>query len=322
MPQLDMPLDQLRTYEGTNPKPEDFDEFWDRSLDQMHGLDPHLVLQPADFKPVGIECFELWFSGLGGARIHAKYLRPAGATHCPAVVEFHGYSMNSGDWFNKLAWVSQGFCIAAMDCRGQGGLSEDLGGVYGNTLKGHIIRGLDSGNPSKLLFRNIFLDAAQLVRLVMDQPEVDASRVATCGGSQGGGLCLAAAALEPRVARCATLYPFLCDYQRVWEMDLAKDAYSELTDYFRRFDPTHSRERQVFNRLGYIDVQHLAPRIEAEVLMGTGLLDPICPPSTQFAAFNKITAPKDVVIYPDFKHEAFPGWADRVLRFTAGMKTE
>jgi|GEM_PF-2913200 len=32
--------------------------------------------------------------------------------------------------------------MAAMDCRGQGGSSEDSGGVKGNTLCGHIIRGL------------------------------------------------------------------------------------------------------------------------------------------------------------------------------------
>ena len=66
---------------------------------------------------------------------------------------------------------------------------------------------------------------------------------------------------------------------------------------------------------GYIDVQHLAPRITAAVLMVTGLMDRICPPSTQFAAFNKITSTKDVVIYPDYEHEGIPGVNDRILRF-------
>jgi cephalosporin-C deacetylase len=49
--------------------------------------------------------------------------------------------------------------------------------------------------------------------------------------------------------------------------------------------------------------------------MGTGLLDNICPPSTQFAAFNKITSKKDVVIYPDFKHEDLWGHSDLVFNF-------
>ena len=98
-------------------------------------------------------------------------------------------------------------------------------------------------------------------------------------------------------------------------MDLAKDAYEELRAFFRYFDPTHEREEEIFTRLGYIDCQYLAPRIKAETQMGVGLMDTICPPSTQFAAYNKITAPKELVIYPDFGHEGLPGHSDRIFRF-------
>ena len=65
------------------------------------------------------------------------------------------------------------------------------------------------------------------------------------GGSQGGALTVACAALEPRVARISTAFPFLSDYKRVWEMDLAKAAYAELRQYFRDFDPEHNRETKV-----------------------------------------------------------------------------
>ena len=51
--------------------------------------------------------------------------------------------------------------------------------------------------------------------------------------------------------------------------------------------------------------------------MFTGLMDTVCPPSTQFAAFNKITAKKDVAIYPDYAHESLPGMIDRVFEFLA-----
>jgi cephalosporin-C deacetylase len=98
-------------------------------------------------------------------------------------------------------------------------------------------------------------------------------------------------------------------------MDLAKDAYEELRLYFRLFDPRHEREKEVFTRLGYIDCQHLAPRIKADVLMFTGLMDTICPPSTQFAAYNKITSKKNVVIYPDFGHEILPDYTDLAFNF-------
>jgi cephalosporin-C deacetylase len=150
-------------------------------------------------------------------------------------------------------------------------------------------------------------------------PEVDENRVGALGGSQGGGLTLACAALEPRIKRLAPVYPFLCDYKRVWEMDLARDAYQELKDYFRRFDPTHAREEEIFTTLGYIDVQHLAKRIKGEVLMAVGLSDTVCPPSTQFAAYNKITSKKEMVIYPDYGHEMLPRFDDMTFEFMMGL---
>jgi len=314
-------LPELKEYAGRNPRPSDFDAYWDDSVAEMQALDPQLELRPnSAISSTAAECFDLRFSGVGGSRVYAKYLRPRGsAGKHPAVLQFHGYSGNSGDWNQKLSFVSQGFCVAAMDCRGQGGLSEDLAGVRGNTLRGHIIRGLDEADPKKLLYRSIYLDAAQLARIVMSLPEVDAGRVGAMGESQGGGLTLACAALEPRIKRAAPVFPFLCDYLRVWEMDLAEAAFEELKLYLRLFDPRHERMSEMFLKLGYIDCQHLAPRIEAKVLMFTGLMDKVCPPSIQFAAYNKIRSPKKMVIYPDFAHERLPDQGDLTFNFLAGL---
>lgn len=324
MPLLDLPLEQLLNYAGRNPRPADFDAYWDEALRELDATDPaaELVSNPVLNAP-GVECCDLWFTGVGGARIYAKYLRPTPATRggkrAPAVLQFHGYSGHGGDWAPKLAYAASGFCVAAMDCRGQGGKSEDKGGVLGNTHSGQIIRGLDDPDPRKLLFRQIFLDTAQLARVVMSLPEVDPERVGAMGGSQGGALTIACAALEPKVRRAAPVFPFLADYRRVWEMDQAKDAYAELRTYFRNFDPRHEREEAIFTKLGYIDLQFLAPRIRAEVLLFTGLADSICPPSTQFAIYNKITAKKAVKIYPDFGHENLPGEPDITFNFMRGL---
>jgi cephalosporin-C deacetylase len=87
-------------------------------------------------------------------------------------------------------------------------------------------------------------------------------------------------------------------------MDLDKGAYEGLRYYFRYFDPRHERENEIFTKLGYIDIQHLAPRIKAKVRMATALMDTTCPPSTQFAAYNKMTCEKEMVLYPDYTHES------------------
>jgi cephalosporin-C deacetylase len=316
---FDMPLEELYDYQGRNPRPDDFDAFWDHGLTEMRAVDPQVELVLASFQVPFAECFHLYFTGVGGARVHAKLLRPKDAAEPhPAVLMFHGYSGNSGDWSEKLGYVAAGRTVAALDCRGQGGLSEDKGGVEGWTLNGHIVRGLGD-KPKRMLFRQIFLDTAQLANIVMDMSDVDANRVGATGGSQGGGLTLACAALEPRLKRAAPVFPFLCDYQRVWELDLAKDAYDELQAWFRRFDPLHEREEEVFSHLGYVDAQHLAPRIQGEVMMSVGLMDKICPPSTQFAAYNKIKSAKSLRIYPDYGHENLPGNSDAIFEFMAGL---
>jgi cephalosporin-C deacetylase len=266
---FDLPIEQLKTYLGKNPCPSDFDSFWDRSLAEMRSIDPEIELIAAEFTAPNVECFHLFFSGVGGARVHAKLLRPTNASSPhPALLMFHGYTGDSGDWFDKLGYASAGFTVAALDCRGQAGLSDDRGSVAGNTLHGQIIRGLNDalrGYSEKLLFRQIFLDTAQLAGIVMEMPDVDANRVGVTGGSQGGALTVACAALEPRIKRAAPLFPFLSDYMRVWEMDQAKDAYKELQE-FRHSDPMHKLEVVIFEKLGYIDIQFLAPRIQAEVL--------------------------------------------------------
>jgi cephalosporin-C deacetylase len=320
MPLLfDMPFEQLQTYQGRNPKPADFDDFWDQALAEMHALDARVELQPAEFQTPFAECSHLYFTGVGGARIHAKLLRPRNAQgKHPAVLMFHGYSGSSGDWADKLGYVAMGYTVAALDCRGQGGRSEDNCTVQGWTLRGHIIRGIDDA-PEKLYYRQVYLDTAQLARIVMDMPDVDPDRVGATGGSQGGGLTLACVALEPRIRRAAPVFPFLCDYKRVWEIDQAKDAYAELKEYLRRFDPRHQQINDVWTKLGYIDVQHLAPRIRGEVLLSVGLSDTVCPPSTQFAAYNKISARKSLVLYPDFGHEGLPGNGDIIFQYMAQL---
>ena len=313
MPSIDMPFDQLKTYRGISPKPADFDDFWSRALDEAKNTQAALEVRPANFQLKGYECSDLFFYGVQNGRIHAKMIRPASQNNLPIVLHFHGYSLRASDWIEYVPFAAAGFCVLAMDCRGQGGLSTDSGGTAGNTLHGHIIRGLDVG-PDKLLFRHIFLDTVQLARVAMELDFTDETKICVYGASQGGALTLALAALVPQVSLLASVYPFLCDYKRVWDLGLTTAAYNELYDYFRKFDPLHEREIEIFNNLGYIDVSNLADKIKGETLFAISLNDDVTPPSTCFAAYNNITAKKELFVYPDFSHETLPGFYDVVLQ--------
>lgn len=319
---IDMPPEKLYQYQGCSPKPRDFDRYWDESLAELDAVKPDISLTPSrEFSAPNAECLDLYFTGVGGARVYAKVLRPKvrrGAA--PAVLMFHGYHGDSDNWYAKLAYVNAGFTVAALDCRGQYGKSEDNLQNLGITVQGHIIRGVDDPDPRKLLFRHNYLDTAELARIVMDLDGVDPDKVGVKGGSQGGGLTYACAALEPRVNRAFAVYPFLSDFRRVWNMDLAKGAYQELTDYFRWRDPLHEHEEEIFTRLGYIDIQNLAPRIKCKFRMFTGLMDTTCPPSTQFAAYNKVASiDKEYRIWYDYKHESLRHAEDMIYMYMMEM---
>jgi cephalosporin-C deacetylase len=307
---FDMPFDELLTYQGSTPRPADFDEYWARALADLADQPADVEITPAEFQTPFARCSHLRFTGTGGARVHAKLLQPH-QPQGPAVLEFHGYSGDSGDWVTKLSYVALGYTVATLDMRGQAGLSVDEIPVAGWSMASYLLRGIDD-KPDNLLYRQLYLDTARLAQIVMELDGVDQNRVGATGYSQGGGLTLACAALEPRVKLAAPVYPFLSDYRRAWELDLEKAPYDEITEYFRKRDPLHQREDEIFTRLGYVDVQHLAPRVQARTVLTVSLNDRVCPPSTQFAAYNKLTCEKSYRLYPDFEHEKLPGTDDAI----------
>lgn len=312
---IDMNLESMKNYYGTNPCPKDFNDYWEKALLEMNSIEADVEFVKNEFQVPFAECYDLYFIGVRGARIHAKFIKPKKIEgRVPAILKFHGYKDSSSPWSTLISYAALGFVVVALDCRGQGGISEDTGCFKGSTVRGHILRGLDD-DPQNMFYRHIFLDVAQIAKIVMDMPFVDENKVSAIGESQGGALAIACAALEPRIKKVAAMYPFLCDYKRVFELDINNSAYEELVYYFRYFDPRHERENEAFNKLGYIDIQNLADRIKGEVLLADGLNDSICPPSTQFAVYNKIKSKKNVIIYPEFGHEYIADFEDIRFKF-------
>jgi cephalosporin-C deacetylase len=307
---FDMPFDELLTYRGSSPRPDDFDEFWARGLAELADVPADVEITPAEFQTPYARCSHLWFTGTGGARVHAKLLQPVTPAG-PAVLAFHGYNGDSGEWVDKLPYVALGHTVAALDVRGQAGLSREETPVAGWSMATYLMRGVDD-RPDNLLYRHLFLDTVRLARIVAGLDGVDPARIGAMGGSQGGGLTIACAALEPTIKLAATVHPFLSDYRRAWELDLDEPPYREIGEYFRRRDPMHSRAEEVFTRMGYVDVQNLAPRVRAKTVMTISLADRTCPPSTQFAVYNKLECEKSYRLYPDFGHAHLPGTDDAI----------
>lgn len=81
MPLIDKPLEELKHYRGISPVPADFDAYWTAALRELDATAPEPELVPSDaIRPPHAECFDLWFRGVGGAKIYAKYVRPKNRT--------------------------------------------------------------------------------------------------------------------------------------------------------------------------------------------------------------------------------------------------
>lgn len=313
MPTTDLPLDQLVTYRGATPRPPDFDDYWTRAISEVAELGLETTTEPADFGTDQVECFHLYFTGVGGARIHAQVMRPARLTRpCPVMLVFHGYQSKVHDWYEELAFPLSGIAVVAMDVRGQSGLSQDNGQFDGSTITGHIIRGIRSNDPTRLFFRRVYQDTLQLARLVRCLDWVDDGAVSAVGFSQGGGLALACSGLcamaGSPLATTVAGYPFLVDFQGLYQAGYPSVAHDEFVFHFRRQDPLHQAADRFFELLGYIDTQFLAEKITNPARVIATLRDEEVPPRTQFAAYNRLgSTTKDLVIYHDHGHEDLPG---------------
>ena len=259
--------------------------------------------------------FDLWYTGMCGARLHAKYLKPVSDEPVPLVLQFHGYPGASRSWFEQASFAGMGMALIALDCPGQGGPSEDIGGFEGTTVAGHIVAGID-GDPANLYYVRLHQDIRILCRIVRELEGIDLARVFVNGASQGGGLGIATCALNSElVNRAAILYPFLSDFRLVWDLDADDIAYEGLRYWSRWFDEDSTRIEEAYTKLAYFDSKNFAPMVTCPVLFGTGTADIVCPPATQFAVYNNLSCEKRHEFFEGFGHEEIQDFDDLIIPF-------
>ena len=309
MTQFDMPLSELRTYRPEIAEPADFDAFWDATLIEARALGGEVTLEPIATPLPNVEIFDMTFPGFNGEPIKAWYSRPAGMPDAalPVVVQFHGYGGGRGLPFEHTFWPSAGYAHIMMDNRGQGSSWGNGGdtpdpGPSGPSLPGFMTRGVE--DPHTYYFRRLLTDAVRNVDAARTLAGVDASQVFVAGGSQGGAMVLAVAALADDLVGVMPDVPFLCHVERaVYITD--EDPFGEI----RRYLSIHRDvAEQTFRTLSYFDGANFAKRASAPALFSVGLFDEICPPSTVFAAYNLYAGvTKDISVYDFNGHEGGAG---------------
>mgnify|MGYP001224383056 CR=1 FL=1 len=319
----DLPLPELERYLPDLDEPADLDDFWSRTLADARRHDVVVDARPVDTGLRLIDTTDLTFAGFDGQPVRAWVTRPAGSEgdSLPAVVEYIGYGGGRGFAHERLAWAAAGFVHVVMDSRGQGSTwgsgahTPDEAGS-GPASPGVMTRGIE--DPERYYYRRMMTDAVRAVDAARALPGVDPARVAVTGGSQGGGLALAAAGLSEGLVAAMPDVPFLCHFRRAVAVTDGF-PYGELVQYLAVHRGAAER---VFRTLSYVDGVHLARRATAPALFSVALRDDICPPSTVFAAYNHYAglAPQrprtDIEVYEFNRHEGGGAFQlDRQLRW-------
>jgi cephalosporin-C deacetylase len=302
---FDLGKAELEAYDPRLPEPPGFGEFWEATLAAAREAAGPPRFEPVDTGYETVDTFDVDFSGYAGQSIKAWLVLPRSRTgRLPCVVEFIGYGGGRGLATEWLTWASAGKAHFIMDTRGQGsvwshGDTPDLQDLPGGPeTPGFMTRGIQ--DKRSYYYRRVFTDAVRAVETAAAHPAVDPGRLAVTGGSQGGGIAIAAAGLLPGLVKVAMPdVPFLCHFRRAVEL-VDSEPYGEL----RRWCLIHRDEAErAWQTLAYFDGVQFARRARAQALFSVALMDTICPPSTVYAAFNAWGGGKDIRVWPFNQHE-------------------
>jgi len=270
----------------------DFQNYWDRARKELGAVEPQYKVTKKD--TLGTPTHNIYLvemRSLGNILIRGWYSVPKKPGKYPAILKVQGYSSNS---LPQDLNYGADFVSFALNIRGHGNSQDDVNPGFPGYLQNFL-------NDKELyIYRGAYMDCVRAMDFLCSRAEVDTSRIVVEGGSQGGALTFATAALDnKRIKLCIPMIPFLSDFP-----DYFKTAAWPANEFINLVEIEKKMSwEKVFYTLSYIDIKNLAPMIKAPMLMYAGLLDEICPPHINFAAYNNVTAKKEYVVAPGAGHD-------------------
>ena len=296
MPYFENQIKEYETYKPLLTKTEDFHTFWRNTLDESDRLPLQGTLEREEYPIKQVDVYRITYQGFGGTPIRGYYILPKETKESlPCIVMYHGYGMDKGSISDYMKWVIQGIAVLAIDNRGHGESSDDSGYVTG-TNGTWVLNGIL--DKDEYYYRKVYIDSKRAIDFLFSRPEIDKSRICIYGGSMGGGIALAVAALDNRPKLVIADVPNMCNIELTIQLKLGGSLLS-LESYFARYP---EKVHQVFQNLTYFDNLNFASMIKSKIRVTVALKDIVCPPQGIFGVYNHIQADKSVVVYPFTGH--------------------
>lgn len=269
----------------------DFENFWMRAKKELAAVDPQFRLIRNDSLSTSKrDVYLMEMRSLDNVLIRGWYACPKAPGKYPAILHVQGYSSNQQ---MSGGYPGDDMAVLVLNVRGHGNSRDDVNPGFPGYLQYKL------KDRERYIYRGAYMDCVRAVDFLCSRPEVDARFIVVEGGSQGGALSVATAALDnERLSLCIPAVPFLSDFPDYF--NVAKWPGNEFVE-FEKNNPDFGWKK-IYENLSYFDIKNLAPWVRCPVFMSMGLVDNVCPPHINFAAYNQLSAPKSYEVFPFSGH--------------------
>ena len=304
-------------------EPADFDAFWQKGKADLAKipLEARLTLLPEACTDK-VNVYHVNFRTLNQAwnpsppRVYGILCEPKAPGKYPAVLKVPGAGVRP--YFGDTDLAARGAVVLEIGIHGiPVNMAKDIyDAMYGGALHSYWVNQLD--NRDTYYYHRVYLGCIRANDFLTSREMWNGKDLLVMGASQGGQLSIVTAALDPRVTALSATHPAMCD--------VAAELHGRAGGWPHPFKPnddgspsSHSTPAKIATA-SYYDTVNFARRLKVPGFYIWGYNDETCPPTSTFAAYNVITAPKTLAVEPEQSHtypaeqgEAINSWVVSTL---------
>ncbi len=297
----------------TVQNPKDFLSYWENAKAELAKipLDARMTLLP-DRCTENVNVYHVNIQNYrSGARLYGILCVPKKEGKYPALLHVPGAGIRpySGDITN----AEKGMITLQI---GIHGIPVNMDPVVYNNLGAGPLNGywyFNLENKDRYYYKRVYLGCVRANDFIFSLPQFDGVNLGVTGGSQGGALSIVTAGLDTRVKYLASYYPALSDLTGY--LNGRAGGWPHLFD---KNNAAYNNSKEKIETTGYYDVVNFARIVKIPGMYTWGYNDETCPPTSMFAAYNVITAPKSLYLALETGHWTYPEQNEKMNNWIVG----